>query len=473
MITRSHVVVVLLLSAVACSRNAPPALPPVPANEAPPVEAATAAEDSTAASLSRNAIVDRALAIFGDVSMPEGGVATDDAEPSWDIDVESYETHERVAHYIDVFTGRGRESFINWLVRGTRYEPMIRDIFREQGIPEDMYYLGLVESGYDADAYSRAAAVGMWQFMTATARSVGLRVDWWVDDRRDPVRATRAAARYLTDLRDQFGSLYLAAAAYNGGPGRVSRGLTRFADDMEGLDGEDRFFALAEHDYLRAETRNYVPQLVAAALIAKEPDRFGVSFNALPPFAYDSVQVPGGTPLAAAARAVEIPVDSLVELNRRVLRGVTPPGDSFELRLPSGLAVKFDSAFAALPDSVRHGFTTVKSKKGQTAASLAKAHGISSRLLGQYNPGLSKLRNGQLRAGQSVLIPTAATLLAARDVPDPSIERYGTSARVHVVKRGENLSVIARKYHTTVRALKRANGLTKSTIYPGQRLRIS
>ena len=128
--------------------------------------------------------------------------------------------------------------------RGLRYEPMIRKTFRKAGIPEDMYYLGLVESGYDQHAYSRAAAVGMWQFMTATARGVGLRVDWWVDERRDPMRSTKAAARFLSSLRDQFGSMYLAAAAYNGGPARVSRGLTRYADNVGDSDGDDQFFAL-------------------------------------------------------------------------------------------------------------------------------------------------------------------------------------------------------------------------------------
>ena len=125
--------------------------------------------------------------------------------------------------------------------------------------------------------------------MTSTARDMGLRVDRWVDERRDPVRSTGAAVRFIRGLRDEFGSLYLAAAAYNGGPGRVSRGLARYADDLEGTPGDDAFFVLAEKDYLRNETREYVPQLIAAALIAKEPTRYGMSLHSLPPFAYDSV----------------------------------------------------------------------------------------------------------------------------------------------------------------------------------------
>ena len=180
-----------------------------------------------------------------------------------------------------MFSGRSRERIADRLERGSRYEPMIRAKMKAGGLPEDMYYLALVESGFDPHAYSRAAAVGMWQFMTSTARGMGMRVDWWVDERRDPVRSTAAAVRFLRGLRDQFGSLYLAAAAYNGGPGRVSRGLARYADDLENTAGDDAFFVLAEKDYLRNETREYVPQLIAAALIAKEPTRYGMTIHNL------------------------------------------------------------------------------------------------------------------------------------------------------------------------------------------------
>ena len=186
---------------------------------------------------------------------------------SWDIEVKEYLSHDRVEFYVRHFTGRGRPTYVAWMQRGLRYEPMIRKTFREHGIPQDMYYLGLVESGYNPHAYSRAAAVGMWQFMTATARGVGLRVDWWVDERRDPMKSTKAAARFLSSLNEQFGSYYLAAAAYNGGPARISRGLTRYASNVDDSEGDDQFFALAETRALRRETSNYVPQLIAAAAI--------------------------------------------------------------------------------------------------------------------------------------------------------------------------------------------------------------
>ena len=290
---------------------------------------------------------DSAVAQLPDSSVPEG--------PTWDIDVRSYETHRRVEFYINVFTGSSRETFVSQLEKGSRYEPMIREKLRRANIPEDMYYLALVESGFDQHAYSRAAAVGMWQFMTGTARGTGLRVDWWVDERRDPVRSTDAAVKFLGWLREQFGSLYLAAAAYNGGPGRVSRGLSRLGDDVDNGTRDDAFFALAEHDYLRGETKNYVPQLIAAALIAKEPAKYGMKIHTLPAFAYDSVSVPASTPLAAIAKASRSPLDSIRELNPQILRGVTPPSVRFVARVPVGHAEGFDSVFAALDADVRNG----------------------------------------------------------------------------------------------------------------------
>src|SRR5262249_25402052 len=227
----------------------------------------------------------------------------DTPAPSWDIDVGSYESTAGVEHYVRYFTGPAKERIQSRLERGTHYEPMIRAQMRAGGLPEDMYYLALVESGYDPNAYSRAAAVGMWQFMTSTARDMGLRVDWWVDERRDPVKSTAAAVRFIKGLRDQFGSLYLAAAAYNGGPVRIAHGLTRYANDLEGTSGDDLFFALAEKNYLRNETREYVPQLIAVALVAKDPSRYGMTIETQPPLAYDSVTVGPATPVAAIAHA--------------------------------------------------------------------------------------------------------------------------------------------------------------------------
>jgi peptidoglycan lytic transglycosylase D len=473
---------VLVLATTACGGRVKAPAPPAPAQPAAKVAVTRPARDTTpkADSVARVAVVDipdsvvtrQAAAVFGDSVAPQLPDSSGVDAPTWDIDVRSYETHRRVEFYVNAFTGSARERFIARLEKGSRYEPMIREKLRAGNIPEDMFYLALVESGFDQHAYSRAAAVGMWQFMTATARGTGLRVDWWVDERRDPVRSTEGAVKLLGWLREEFGSLYLAAAAYNGGSGRVSRGLSRLGDDLDGGTRDDAFFALADHDYLRSETKNYVPQLIAAALVAKEPAKYGMKIRTLPPLAYDSVSVPASTPLTAIARASRSPLDSIRELNPQILRGVTPPGSRVRVRVPVGHAEGFDSTFAALAPDVKKAYTHVETKKGQTFASVAATHGLSARQLKWYNPKVTALKSGRLRTGQDVLVPSRAVVNAALDIPDPSIEIYGSrsGSRTHVVRRGETLGGIAKKYGTSVSSLMRLNGLKKAVIHPGQQL---
>jgi len=421
----------------------------------------------------------RAVEVFGDSAGADAKPVTDSVNdsasvegPTWDMDVQSYESTDRVEHYVHYFSGPARERIEARLERGTRYEPMIRQTLRNGGLPEDMYYLALIGSGFDPNAYSRAAAVGMWQFMTSTARDMGMRVDWWVDERRDPVRSTRAAVRFIRGLKEEFGSLYLAAAAYNGGPGRISRGLSRYADDLEGTSGDDLFFALAEKDYLKHETKEYVPQLIAAALIAKEPGRYGMQITPLPPFEYDSVRVGPATPLMAIAKASGANVADIQELNPQILRGLTPPRDSFQVRIPPGTAAGFADALAALPESDRVGLKSRTTKKGQYLSDIAAAAGLSAHQLSEFNPKARHYKSGRLVPGQRLLVPSEAVAAAAVNVPDPSIERYSSSraTRLHVVKSGENLSVIARRYHTTTRTLMKLNGLRRALIFPGQSL---
>jgi membrane-bound lytic murein transglycosylase D len=480
----------------ACARRPAPETAPTPAVVVAAPETRTVPRDSTVSglparpavlpettSISRQDVTREAVSVFGDSVAADSAADTpagegDAEEVSWDLDVRSYETHSRVEHYVRYFSGAARERIENRLEVGSRYEPMIRAKFRAAGIPEDMYYLALIESGYDNHAYSRAAAVGMWQFMASTARGMGMRVDWWIDERRDPVRATDGATRFLRWLNEQYGSYYLAAAAYNGGPGRVSRGLTRFAADMEGESRDEQFFSLAEKDYLPRETKEYVPQLIAAALVGKAPARYGLSLSSREPFAYDSVRVGAATPLAAVAKAAGVPVGAVLELNPHVLRGATPPtGGALWLRVPVGRAEGFDAAFDALDADDRKAFRRVESRKGQTAASIARDHGLAARQLAWYNRDLAIVKKGKLRgtlrAGQVLLVPSAATVAAARDIPDPAVEKYGRAkggAKYHVVKRGESLGLIARKNGTTVASLKRLNRLKKDMVFPGQQL---
>lgn len=397
-----------------------------------------------------------------------------DPPPAWDIAVAPYESHARVEYFVQRFSEVTKESFELALERQSRYAPMIHSKLRAGGLPEDMIYLSLIESWYDPHAYSRAAAVGMWQFMTGTAKGVGLRVDWWVDERRDPVRSTDAAVAYLNELREGFGSVYLAAAAYNGGPGRVSRGLTANRVSLEGSEGDDLFFALADTKALRAETRDYVPKLIAAALVGKEPARYGLEVRRVEPFAWDSVLVPPATPLAAVAKAAEVRLDTLLDYNPQILRGMTPPtGRASYLRVPVGAAEGFEAALAALGADERKAVKTVVTKEGDYITKIAKANGLTAQQLNWYNPQATRLKNGNLHAGQRILVPRVDVVRAARDVPNPAIERYGSSSSgLHVVTRGESLSVIARRNGTSVAQLMRMNGLKSDKIRIGQKLRV-
>ena len=443
--------------------------------DAVPAAAVTATSDS--AKVSESEVTKRAVEVFGDsgaTSVKAGSDSAGREGPSWDIDVRSYETTARVEHYLRVFSGSAREHIVAQLQEGSRYEPMIRAKMRAGGLPEDMYYLALIESGFDPNAYSRAAAVGMWQFMASTAKDMGLRVDWWVDERRDPVKSTSAAVGFIRGLKEQLGSLYLAAAAYNGGPGRIARGLTRYADDLEGTTGDDRFFALADKDFLPRETREYVPQLIAAALIAKEPHRYGLEIRPLAPFAYDSVRVGPATPLAAIAKASGTSVDQIARLNPQLLRGMTPPRDSVRVRIPIGSAAAFDSGLRSLPEADRVGIRRVETKKGDYPETVAERYGLRTKYVLLFNPKAEcSKKTGRLAAGQILLIPSAAVAAAATDAPDPSIERYSSGTRTHVVRRGESLGLIAKHYHTTVKSIMALNGMKRSIIFPGQSLVVS
>jgi membrane-bound lytic murein transglycosylase D len=379
-------------------------------------------------------VVREATRVFGPLPT-KAAVDSASGGPVWDMDVRSYEGHDRVERYVRIFSGSAKAPFAKSLQRQSYYAPLIRAKLRAGGLPEDLTYLALIESWYDPHAYSSAAAVGMWQFMSRTARGVGLRVDWWIDERRDPVRSTEGAVRMLRGLRDQFGgSLYLAAAAYNGGDGRVSRGLAMHRSEMAGVEGEDRFFALSEYNYLRPQTRDYVPKLIAAALVGKEPARYGLTFDTVAPFAYDSVRVGGSVPVAAVAAVTGATLAQMRELNSHLLRGMTPPGESMWMRVPVRAATNFDEKFDALEPNERAAITRMESKQGESMSSIAKKHGLSAKQLAWYNPKVTRLKSGKLAAGQRILVPTKQTVSAAFDVPDPSIEKYPRRSRASAKK---------------------------------------
>jgi membrane-bound lytic murein transglycosylase D len=410
-------------------------------------------------------------------AVPGGANAAATVEVTYDIDVSTYGSHARVQYYLDFFQGPARERFSIWLQRMPRYEAMIRAKLRENGVPEDMVYLALIESGFSNSAFSRARATGMWQFMKGTGKLYGLRVDSWVDERRDPIRSTDAAARHLADLRDRFGSMYLAAAAYNAGAGKVNRGLRRLGDDEdEEEDNPDAtFFRLYDTRFLRRETKDYVPKLIAAALIAKQPEKYGferpIGITAM---AYDSIMVPDATGLDVLARLADTSIAALRELNPHFIRLVTPPRQQAMVRVPLGTGDLVTARFAALEPRSRVSFVEHTIARRETLAGIARSYRVSARLIADANPGI---RMNRLRPGVRLVIPTSFV----PTLPEPAATTGhrrptvpgGTTTIRYRVRSGESLWTIAQESGTSVGELRSLNALTSTErLRAGQVIRV-
>lgn len=369
------------------------------------------------------------------------------------------QTNDAVEGWVDYFRSEVPDRFATYLRRMGRYEPMIRAKLREAGLPQDLLYLAVIESGMNPHAYSRARAVGLWQFIAGTARRYGLEVDYWVDERRDPVKATDAAIRYLSDLYDEFGSWYLAVAAYNAGEGRVRWGIART--------GSRSYWDLVDARVLRRETRNYVPKLIAAALIGHDPAQYG--FGDVQPdarLAYDSVTVPDATSFDVIAKAAGVSESAVEEMNPEYPRHVTPPGHEALVRIPDGHAEHFASAYAEIPASKRVTWLVHTVTRGQTLSGIAGRYGTSVRAIMAANRGVSPRR---LQIGQRLVVPrrgASSATLASATRARPS----GPSTVV--VRRGDTLWAIARRYNVSTRELMAWNGLSSSSIHPGDRIRV-
>ncbi|HEU4523591.1 MAG TPA: LysM peptidoglycan-binding domain-containing protein [Gemmatimonadales bacterium] len=458
------------------------ALPPAPDVDTliPPEELAAELHEA-ADSLADEEVLDALADAEPTEEEAEGADASipgDDGEKlaeavTWDIDVETYNSHHRVQWYLDFFLGQGRERMGIWLNRMQRYEPMIRERLAREGLPGDLVYLALIESGFSNTATSRAKAVGMWQFMKGTAKFYDLRVDSWVDERRDPFKATDAAARHLNDLNERFGSLYLAAAAYNAGGGRVSRGLRKLRPDPDETNADAAFFRLYDTRLLRRETKDYVPKLIAAALIAKEPARYGFTVTPAEPLVYDSIVVPTMTGLDVIARLSDTTVAAIRELNPQFLRLATPPATASVVRLPPGHGPRTVAAYAELPPEKRVTFVEHYVQRGETMGHIARKYRVSSRLLQDANPRVDPRR---LRVGQRLVVPTGGAISSsmARHMSDPKPAAGTNTSGYHRVRWGETLSEIADEYGVSQRDLKSWNKLdAKGGIRAGQRLRVA
>jgi len=300
----------------------------------------------------------------------------------------------KVRYFINYFSKGGKIHFEKILARSGKYMPMIARVLREEGLPEELAYLALIESAFSPQAVSPTGAVGLWQFVPGTGRKYGLKINSWVDERRDPVKSTRAAAAYLKDLHDYFGRWYLATAAYNAGQGAIDRALQK--------SGAKDFWSLAEKAKLREETRNFVPKFVAASLIATDPKKYG--FNDVDyetPTEYEEVEVEGTYQLASLARLAGTDLETVRDLNPALLRNRIPPGEhSFRVRLPAGHAKIFAQAYKQERDNEEARYVTHEVKKGETLFTIARRYGQEVSALMRLN-GLTTAR---LYVGQQLKI---------------------------------------------------------------------
>jgi membrane-bound lytic murein transglycosylase D len=408
--------------------------------------------------------------------------------------------NERVLEYVELFQGRLRDYIQESLTRGTKYLPMIQGVFKEAGLPLDLAYIPVIESGFKTNALSKASAKGPWQFMRATATEQGLRTDWYVDERSDPEKATIAAAKYLKLLHNLFdGDWHLVLAAYNGGLGRVQRALKR--------SGQEDFWSLSSNSrYLPRETREYVPLILAAIIVAKNPTRYGFDITAEEPITYETVAVPKAVDLRRVAEWTGRSIDEIQGLNPELRRWTTPLKSEYELKVPVGTAEQFTKRLAVASPNELVALTWYTVRKGESLATIARKLKVSRLDLAEANHLSTRSR---VKVGQALVVPRApATLLAtnsrpaaptevasraiagpaqlpasngsapertasAQPRPEPVTKTASAKPITYRVKRGDTLFGIAQLFDTTVAKLKSLNRLQSSRITPGTRLKIS
>lgn len=385
--------------------------------------------------------------------------------------------NDRVLRYVELFQGRLREFLTEGLVRGAKYLPMIQSVFRAEGLPLDLAYVPLIESAFKPSALSKASAKGVWQFMRGTGIENGLKHDWYIDERSDPDKATRAAAKYLKTLYGMFDDWHLALASYNGGPGRMQRAVKR--------SGRDDFWSLtATSKYLPRETREYVPMILAAVIIARNPAQYGFDITPEPARATEIVALPAAVDLRRVAEWAGVPADEIQRLNPELRRWTTPLRDNdYDVRVPEGTADRVRTALDAASRDSLNALQWHTVKRGESLATIARKLRVSRADLAEAN----YLRtSSQVKAGQRLLIPRmpSAALLARaasgqavandavaavlEEAPPPQETR--PSRIVYRVRAGDTLYAIAKKHGTTIDNIKSWNHLRTSQLSVGARL---
>jgi membrane-bound lytic murein transglycosylase D len=353
---------------------------------------------------------------------------------------------DQVAGYINYFSNRGRGTLEHALARSGQYEEMIHRILKEEGVPQDLIYLAQAESGFHPLAVSRAGARGMWQFMGSRARGYGLSRSWWVDDRQDPEKATRAAARHLRDLYGQFGDWYLAMAAYNSGPGTVQSAVKRtgYAD----------FWELYRRNVLPKETRNYVPIIVAVTIMAKNPEQYGLeNVDREKPVPYDTVKIDYPVDLRLVAECVDASPSELQELNPSLLRLTTPKDQEFELHLPAGKKEKFLTAVAEIPVDKRVWWRYHKVQAGETLAGIARTFHTSAKAISQAN----NLDDEPLQPEAKLIIPIAPGKSSDSSTYARAITRYK-------VRKGDTVASVAQEFGVSPKMVRVWNRLKGDSV---------
>ncbi len=391
---------------------------------------------------------------------------------SWQTDPSSLNQNQEVAYdfpivinkqveaYLDIFQNKQRSTFKRWLARSGKYVPMFKKELREAGLPEDLAYLAMIESGFKQRAFSRAKAVGLWQFMKATGKEYNLRIDRYVDERRHAEKSTKAAVAFLSDLYANFGDWHLAVAGYNAGGGKIRRGLKRYQTD--------NFWSLATHKYLKLETKRYVPKLIAAIIIAKNPEKYGFTNIAYEtPLAYETLRVGPGLSLNAVAIVCDTDSTVIKQLNQELKTGRTPFNKShYDVQIPINKKELAEANLPKLNSVVRTGYKTHKIRRGDTLSKICKQYNINKTTLLKIN----NLRSSKLIAGKNLRIPysSAQYRLVKKGVNGNIVVNDLT---MHTIKQGETLSKIADTYNVPVDLIVTWNGLASvHKIRAGQQL---
>jgi membrane-bound lytic murein transglycosylase D len=399
--------------------------------------------------------------------LTEATVAADLATTEHDLPIAM---NTKVLSYIELFQGRLREFMEDGLARGAQYLPMIQTVFRAEGIPLDLAFVPLVESAFKTNALSRVSARGMWQFMLGTAKEHGLEQTWFIDERSDPEKATKAAATYLKTLNDMFdGDWNLALASYNAGPGRISGAIRRSRSS-------DYWKITSTSRYLPRETREYVPMILAAIIIAKNPAQYGFTLDLTArPTPSETVIIPDALDLRIIGEWAGVSVEEIRALNPELRRATTPSG-RHELRLPLGTAAAVQTKLETVDSSLFRKFSFYTVGRNETLTTIARKNKVTVASLRAANDLSSKAR---VRAGQQLMIPKPTTVgLPPRPAAGAVVASSGSSGATskspvtYRVRPGDTLSSIARQFDTTVDVLKRLNALNSDRIVVGNRLTV-